>query len=130
MTPPDGVGDPSAGDADAQEARTVRHAAGRVLLAGLALSMALLLLGLVLLGAGGALASTLPTLPAVPPPATASGVGTLLLFAGVLVLVLTPVLRVAASAVLFARARDGWFTLITLVVLVLLVATAASGFYR
>ena len=130
MTASTGPGDSPASEADAQEARTVRQAAGRVLLAGLALSMALVLLGLVLLGAAGAFASTLPTLPAFPPPTTAVGVGTLLLFAGVLVLVLTPVLRVATSVVLFARARDGWFTFITLVVLALLVATAASGFYR
>lgn len=36
---------------------------------------------------------------------------------GLILLILTPILRVALSALLFARQRDGVFTLVTLVVL-------------
>lgn len=55
--------------------------------------------------------------------------GEALLFGGILVLVLTPVLRVGLSVVLFASGRDWRFTVITLFVFLVLVATAVSGLY-
>jgi uncharacterized membrane protein len=53
--------------------------------------------------------------------------GAAVVSAGLLVLVLTPVLRVAASLVLFARERDWRFVVITAVVLGLLVLSFAVG---
>jgi len=60
-------------------------------------------------------------------PASAVGWSELLLFLGLLVLVLTPVARVAATVGLFAQRRDGLYVAITLFVLLLLGATVAVG---
>jgi uncharacterized membrane protein len=46
---------------------------------------------------------------------------------GLLALILTPVIRVAASVVVFARQRDRIFTIITLVVLALLLTGIFAG---
>jgi uncharacterized membrane protein len=50
-------------------------------------------------------------------------VGNLLLTAGLLVLMATPVARVAVSVAEFARGREWWFVLYTVVVLVLLLGS-------
>jgi predicted membrane protein len=51
-----------------------------------------------------------------------------LLTVGLLVLLLTPVSRVAVSVVGFLRARDWWFVLYTSIVLVLLLVSFVAAF--
>lgn len=55
------------------------------------------------------------------------GQGGAIVSAGLLLLVLTPVVRVAASLVLFARERDWRFVVVTAVVLLLLLVSFAVG---
>jgi len=78
---------------------------GRVLSVGTRASTALLAAGLV-----AALSTSHP-------------VSRTLLGAGLLVLMGTPIARVAVSVVEFARTREWWFVLCTLVVLVLLLGS-------
>lgn len=108
---------------------TVGRGVTLVLRGGLVVSASLILLGLALLALTGgahlgvAAPSSLASVRSnVDPAAT-------VLFSGLLVLVLTPVLRVGLSVVLFARLRDYRFTLITLFVCAVLVTTAVSGLY-
>ena len=85
---------------------------GRVLTVGTRISTALLVVGLVAVVAG------------------AGGVGQRLLSAGLIVLMATPIARVAVSVVEFARSREWWFVLCTAFVLALLAGSlivAARG---
>lgn len=113
-------------------AERFRTLVSTVLLAGVLLSATLLIVGL-----AGALAvgwdGSLTGAPPVPPsdPTDFSGVLTgladlrpiAIAQAGLLVLVLTPVVRVAASAVAFGLERDGMYTAITLAVLAILLVS-------
>lgn len=109
-----------------------------LLVTGVALSAALLGAGLVLValtghtGYGAALMPTLLTLPdTVAYPRTIPGVlrGALaarpfaVIELGALVLIATPVLRVAASVLLFLLERDYLYTAVTTVVLILLLSS-------
>ena len=98
-----------------------------VLRAGILLSAGLLVVGLIVVYLSGVDAVAV-TIPSSTPARGNWGPG--LLFAGVLVLVLTPVVRVGASLILIALGRDRKFTVITLFVFLLLVITAATGVYR
>lgn len=53
--------------------------------------------------------------------------GQALIVAGLLLLIATPILRVAVSVIAFARERDGAYVLITAIVLALLLASIAIG---
>ena len=53
------------------------------------------------------------------------GIGTVLLHAGIIVLLATPLTRVIVSIVQFAADRDWTFTVLTLIVLMELMASAA-----
>jgi len=55
------------------------------------------------------------------------GRGMAVVAAGLLVLILTPVMRVAASVVAFAVRRDWTYTVFTLIVLILLLVSFALG---
>ena len=85
---------------------------GRVLTVGTRISTAVLALGLVVTFA----------LPGSPHLARA------LLTAGLLVLLLTPVARVAVSVVGYVSERDWWFVLYTGIVLALLIASFVAAF--
>lgn len=101
-----------------------------VLRGGLLLAVVLLVVGLVLAGLAGIDNVALTR------PGSASGTGTegawgiALLYAGVVVLVLTPVVRVGSSVIVFARRRDLKFAVITAFVFLLFLVTAATGVYR
>jgi uncharacterized membrane protein len=84
---------------------------GRLLLGGLICSATLLLLGLVLWMSG-----------AVRPAADG------LLNAGLIVLMATPILRVFVSLVEYARMRDWFFVMTTLIVLGVLIASVGLAF--
>jgi uncharacterized membrane protein len=105
----------------------------RVLRVGVVVSGGLLLLALVIeavVGHGSLLDNTAPsTASAVSAQVLRGGAPTLALV-GILVLVFTPLTRVAISTALFASARDRAFTLITLFVLALLGATIVVGILR
>ncbi len=103
---------------------------GTLLRVGLVLSMGLLLAGLLLslLGGDGSLGLLTPgTLPPVGPlPAWSVG----LLFAGVVLLVVTPILRVALAVTSFGLERDWSYVLVTALVLLLLLSAGVVGAYR
>jgi len=88
---------------DREDTRGIERTLGRVLTAGTRVSTACLALGLLLTWFATA------------------GAGTLLLHAGIVVLMATPALRVAVSVGAFARRRDWWLVLCALLVLVLLI---------
>jgi uncharacterized membrane protein len=85
-------------------------AVGRVLQIGVSVSAAALVAGFVAAGVAGA-----------------DGVSSRLLTFGVLVLIATPVARVALSVVSYARGRDWTFALLTLIVLAELVASIVAA---
>jgi uncharacterized membrane protein len=82
---------------------------GTVLRLGVAASSACLALGLVLMFAGGAASASL------------------LLQAGIVILLVTPVARVVVSIVQYASARDWTFVTLTAIVLVELMASAVAA---
>jgi uncharacterized membrane protein len=84
---------------------------GRVLGVGVAASSACLAAGLVMTLAGGE-----------------GAVARALLTAGIVVLLATPVARVAVSSAGYAQRRDWLFVTLTLIVLLELVATIAAAF--
>jgi len=109
------------------ETSGVNHLVHRVLFVGLILSATLLVLGLIVWLARG---STLP--PRVSGPARAirdiaslqpAGFFSL----GLLALILTPFVRVAGSTVVFLRAHDGRYALITAIVLAIMIASLWLG---
>ncbi len=53
-----------------------------------------------------------------------------LLTAGLMALLLTPVARVAVSVVAYIQAREWWFVLFTMIVLVLLISSFVVAFSR
>jgi len=57
----------------------------------------------------------------------AAGRGQAIVMAGILLLIATPIVRVAISVVLFAEKRDWVFALITLTVLILLLVSLLTG---
>jgi uncharacterized membrane protein len=89
----------------------IERALGRVLTAGTRLSTVMLFLGL---------AATFL--------APGHAVTRVLLAAGLLVLLLTPVARVVVSVAGYARERAWWFVLYTCIVLVLLIASFVAAF--
>ena len=100
-----------------------------VLRSGLLLATGLLLLSFVVLALTGGDHLGFSSPSSLASVRSTGDVGVALLFGGILVLVLTPVLRVGLSVVLFASGRDWRFVVITMVVFGVLVATAASGLY-
>jgi uncharacterized membrane protein len=134
-----------AADGEASE-RRLEILVARVLRTGVLLSLAVTTIGLVMLLARPASARSvsrsLPPLrhgversPAVHYPHTITAVlsrsfeghGSALVMLGLLLMLLVPVARVAASAVAFVLARDRSFVVITLIVLVVLVSSFAIG---
>jgi len=106
-----------------------RHLVGWVLRGGVVLAAILLMAGLILAYANGSSVSSPSSLTRATFAHTlASGGPSGLLLAGLLVLVLTPVARVALSCVSFALARDSPFVAITALVLSLLTGTIVVGF--
>jgi uncharacterized membrane protein len=105
----------------------IEHAIRRILLCGIALSVALMAVGLVLGVAQGAglprgvvpLADLPGALAALRPAAYLS--------LGLIVLIGTPFVRVAGSLVIFARARDGRYVLVTAIVLFVMCLGVALG---
>jgi uncharacterized membrane protein len=97
------------GDA-AANGRRLEHVIGAVLRAGVMASSACLAAGLVLALVSGE-----------------GGVAGLLLHTGIIVLLVTPVARVVVSIVRYASDRDWAFTLLTAIVLVELLASAAAA---
>ncbi len=110
--------------------RSLEATLGRLLLAGVVFASAILLVGLATALATGLDTWGLSSPSTFPDWGTAAGLGAALLFAGVIVLVFTPVLRVAVALGLFARARDARFVAVTLVVFLLLTITTVVGIYR
>ncbi|BDG61263.1 DUF1634 domain-containing protein [Caldinitratiruptor microaerophilus] len=121
---------PGAGPAG-EHIERVEILVGHLLRYGVALAAVIMAAGLVLL----LMRSGTAPHPSVPVPTSISEVlggllrldPTALIDLGLVVLILTPVLRVAASLVAFAIERDRTYTLITLIVLIVLVAGFALG---
>ena len=117
----------------------LEHAVSRVLRAGVALAVALLVVGLAAAFAGGPLgrardvgALTGPDTPTPHAPlavleAMAHRQAAGFLVAGLLVLVLTPLVRVVTSVVAYRRAHDRAYLALTLVVLGLLGLSTVLG---
>jgi len=136
--PPPG---PPVGAPDAPTTPRLEAIISRVLRAGVALSVTLLVLGLVVALVQGPLADRDPgaldhlldvdgegdRTPAAVWDGVRHGQATGLLTAGLLVLVLTPLVRVVASLGHYARARDRTYLAFTVVVLVLLGVSALVG---
>jgi uncharacterized membrane protein len=109
----------------------------RLLQGGVLLSSATISLGLLLLLATQTTdMAALHTFPGTPPPihtldelgqALSHGTAQGIITAGLLILIATPVVRVAASVVAFALEGDTRFVLITLFVLCVLMASFALG---
>jgi uncharacterized membrane protein len=102
----------------------------RLLLGGAGLSAAIAAVGLVLLLHGGG--AGLVTGPVRLPYGSlggdlARGDAYAVLWLGLLVLVLTPLLRVVVSVLLFARQGDGRFLAMTLFVLAVLIGSVVAG---
>lgn len=91
--------------ADAQQLQRLETLLGRVLVGGVAISAIVLALGLVVEFAGGDAG--------------------MLLRAGLLLLMATPIVRVAVSLVEYVRMRDWFFTATTATVLVVLLTGVA-----
>jgi uncharacterized membrane protein len=94
----------------ARTALRLEHVIGIVLRAGVMTSSACLVVGLVLAVVNGE-----------------GGAAGLLLHTGIVVLLATPVARVVVSIVQYAIDRDWMFTLLTAIVLVELLASAAAA---
>jgi uncharacterized membrane protein len=120
------VGSPERVDANLPP--ILRRSVAQILRAGVTAAGVLLIVGLVLLALHGNVGSW---------PggfggqayvsALVQGIPLAYLLSGILVLVATPVVRVAVSAALFAEAQDYPFVAITLLVLGLILLTAAIG---
>ncbi|HYG58028.1 MAG TPA: DUF1634 domain-containing protein [Symbiobacteriaceae bacterium] len=114
----------------AEPSRKLELFISRALMVGVSLSGIVIGLGLLLLlltGEGGYPAGQYPIAPA----ALAAGVVALKPYAvinlGLILLVFTPIFRVAASAVAFVAERDHLYAVISLLVLVILLISLASG---
>ncbi len=118
-------------------ASRMERAVSGILRAGVLVSAIMIVVGLVLLfaGQGGLFAGHAPitlgymfprTVGAIMAAVVAgSGLGFIQL--GILLLIMTPIFRVAASVVLFARASEKPMTIVTLAVFLLLLASFAVG---
>ena len=105
----------------------IEHAIRWILLCGIALSVALMAVGLVLAAAQGA---GLPrgVVPLADLPAALSALRpAAYLSLGLIVLIGTPFVRVAGSLVIFVRARDGRYVLVTAIVLFVMCLGVALG---
>lgn len=108
---------------------SLRGIVTRVLQTGVALTVLLLLFGLALLfsrGLGPAIPARVDLLELLRGMATADA--SAYLYLGVVVLLATPLVRVALSAGLFARSGDRSFAGITTLVLLLLIVSVVAGF--
>ncbi|HZY71122.1 MAG TPA: DUF1634 domain-containing protein [Thermoplasmata archaeon] len=106
---------------------SMRRGITRVLRLGLAAAVVLLLVGGILLYARGGPGATPRGFGSGLAPALAQGSPSGFLYLGALVLLATPLVRVALSSILFARGRDWAFTVITVVVLAILLLTVVVG---
>lgn len=98
-----------------------------LLVGGVILSSALLILGLILAFAGGnGLPDSVPPLPQVIPLALSFDPAGLLAL-GFLVLIATPILRVAGSVIGFMVERDWRYALITFVVFLIVLGSILAG---
>lgn len=88
---------------------------GRILRAGVFLSLVVLLMGLVLAGIGRGVAGVPPSIDQLPS-GLASGEAGAFVSLGVLLLILTPVVRVLFTLYYFGKERDKVFTLLAFVV--------------
>lgn len=129
--------DPSASRPSRREERNVppglQGLVTRVLRSGVVLGSALLLVGIVLeaiVGRGSLLASPAPSSGRGFTVLLQQGGAPVLVLVGILVLVATPLTRVAISTALFSAARDRTFAVITLFVLAILGATLVTGVLR
>lgn len=118
MSAPDGI--PGAADASYGEHRVVRT----VLRAGLGVSSALLVAGLVVIAITGQ--GRAPAVPLLHIFAEHDS-GVLLAALGVLVLALTPMVRVVALVVLWSRERDWKFVAVAVAVVLVLAAAVMLG---
>lgn len=98
-----------------------------LLVGGVILSSALLILGLIIALAGGnGLPDSVPPIPQVIPLALAFDPAGLLAL-GLLVLIATPILRVAGSIIGFMVERDWRYALITFVVFLIVLGSIFAG---
>lgn len=102
----------------------------RLLRLGILVALALLVLGFLLLTAGGLNGADLLQTTTAISVNTLGGAGALALFLGLIVIILTPVARVGLATILFVRKRDRAFVGFTLFVLAVLLATAVAGVGR
>ncbi len=114
------------------EEKVVRaeRAIGRILQVGVLASAAVILVGLVLLlatGSSGYPAGAFPSDPAQVLAGLAAGRPYAVISAGLLLLILTPVLRVGISVIVFVREKDRPFVGITVLVFLILVASFLLG---
>jgi uncharacterized membrane protein len=105
-------------------------AIANVLRTGLYVSIVLLIVGLAISAVGGLPPIDFHGVPSVQASSSLGTWGAFVVFLGLLILVLTPVFRVAYATWLFGRRHDGAFTAITLFVLVVLVATFVAGAFH
>jgi uncharacterized membrane protein len=125
VTAPDGLGPPRGGPPAS------RAAAGRavegILLVAVAICVALMLVGLALAVTGdGDLPHEVVVLPAIPA-GLVHGDPAAFLSLGLLVLLMTPVLRVAGALVVFALERDRRYVLVTAAVLAVMAFSVVLG---
>lgn len=112
------------------EAEEVEAIVSRVLRIGVLISAAVIVAGLILLLIAGNTGYPEGTYP-VSPGAAVAGAAALkpaaVLQTGLMLLILTPVLRVAASLFIFLKERDYLYVVITLIVLVILAVSFLLG---
>jgi uncharacterized membrane protein len=110
-----------------EQTRDLNDAVHRILIAGLILSTALLLTGLILDAING---RSLPTQPVPPGEALSRALqlrGSGFLSLGLLVLVSTPIVRVLGSAIVFLWERDWRYVAITIFVLLVMLTSVVLG---
>ncbi len=88
------------------------------------------MVGLILFSTTGADSLGRFVVSTLPPLGSPYGVAVAFLFAGVLVLAFTPVVRVGLAVSAFARERNGRYVAATLFVLLLLITTVLVGAYQ